>query len=608
MTAAPRSRLVNPLLGNYYGIFASVLAAIVLLLLILEQLGVADANLRILISTGFLGLYCAIGIATFTRLPAEYFASGRRVPAFFSGLNIACTALGGAGLAAIGGALLIAGFDTLCLGIGLVGGFVCMVVLIMPFLRKVGAYSLPGYLGRRFESPTLRLASATALAVPTLLLLVAELKMAASMGAWLTQLSEGVITWMLVLSVALMLVPGGMRSLSWANAAAAIAVLGALFVPVVIVAVMTTYLPIPQMSHGPVLRSLMRLETAQGISAPIAATMAIGLPGPGLEPILHRFATPFSSIGPVAFLLAAIAVMIGTAGSPALLSRAGTTPSVYEVRKSLGWAALVLGIVLMTLSANAVFMRDMIMNQLVGATAQPEWFKTLAGLGFAGIDEHAAPGTLSSFAFKRDTVLLALPIAAGSPASLVYLAAVGIISAALAGASAAAATLGIMLSEDVVRAPRNELASSGRRVLRARAAIGLAVVAGGWISVMTPGDPLEILLWSLAFSGSTAFPVIVLSIWWKRANAWGALAGLVAGFTVTAGSIAAGDAASIGLPGVIASAVGAPAAFAAMLVVSILTPAPGRPALEIVHEMRIPGGETLYDREARLALLQQQRT
>lgn len=607
MPTAPRSRLVNPLLGNYYGIFASVFAAIVLLLMILEQLGVADPTLRILISVGFLGLYCAIGIATFTRLPAEYFVSGRRVPAFFSGLNIACTALGGTGLAAISGALLIAGFDALCLGIGLVGGFVCLVVLIMPFLRKFGAYSIPGYLGRRFESPTLRIASAAVLAVPMLLLLVAELKMAASMGAWLTQLSEGVVTWMLILSIVLMLVPGGMRSLSWASAAAAIAALGALFVPVVIVAVMITYLPIPQMSHGPVLRSLMRLEASQGISAPIAATMAIDLPGLGLEPILHRFATPFSSVGPAAFLLAAIAVMIGTAGSPALLSRAGTTPSVYEARKSLGWAVLLLGIVLMTLSAYAVFMRDMIMNQLIGVTAHPEWFRTLVGLGFAGIDERAAAGTLSSFAFKRDTVLLALPIAAGSPAALVYLAAIGIVSAALTGASAAIATLGIMLSEDVVHAPRSELASSGARISRARAAIGLAAVAGGWIAVMTPGDPLELLLWSLALSGSTAFPVIVLSIWWKRANAWGALAGLVTGFIVAAGIIAAGEAVSISLPGAVAAAIGAPVAIATMLIVSIMTPAPGRHVLEIVHELRIPGGETFYDREARLALLQQQR-
>lgn len=606
MSLAPRSRLVNPLLGNYFGIFASLLTAIVLMLMLFEQLGMADASLRTWISVGTLGLYCAIGVAAFARQPAEYFASGRRVPALFNGLVIACTALGGTGLAAIGGALFIAGFDALCLGIGMMGGFVCLTVLIMPFLRKFGAYSVPGYLGRRFESSTVRIAAATMLAVPMLLMLMAELKMAASTAAWLTQSSEGLLTWILVAVVAIILIPGGMRSLTWASAAAAITTLGALFVPGVIVAVMTTYLPLPQMSHGPVLRALMRLEAAQGIPAPISPFLHLDLPGVDPEPILHRFATPFSSVGPMAFVLAAMVVMIGIAGSPALLARAGTTPGVYEARKSFGWAAAVLGVVLMTLSADAVFLRDMVMNQLVSSTQQPEWFKALVGLGLAGVDERALSGTLSSFIFKRDAVLLALPVATGGPAILVYLAAVGIISAALVGASAAISTLGTMLANDVMDATGGEPGAGGSRVMRARLAIALAAAAGGWVVTFTPGDPLDLLLWSLALSGSTAFPVVVLSIWWKRANAWGALAGLGAGFAVAAGSIMAGEVASIGLPGALAAVVAAPAALGAMTMVSLITPAPARQVLEMVRELRIPGGETFYDREARLALLRQQ--
>jgi cation/acetate symporter len=114
------------------------------------------------------------------------------------------------------------------------------------------------------------------------------------------------------------------------------------------------------------------------------------------------------------------------------------------------------------------------------------------------------------------------------------------------------------------------------------------------------------LLWSLTLSGSCAFPVIVLSIWWKRANAWGALAGLSVGFTLAVVAILTGEVASVGLPGATAAVVAAPAALMAMLVVSLVTPAPGRQVLELVRELRIPGGETFYDRETRLALLRQQ--
>lgn len=609
MAAAPRSRLVNPLLGMYFGIFASVIAAIVLLLMMMEQLGVTDATLRTSMIAGFLGTFCAIGVATFTRIPIEYFASGRRVPAFFNGLVLAIVAIGGTGLAALSGTLFLIGFDALCIGVGLAGGLVCMVILIAPFLRKFGAYSIPAYLSRRFDSQVLRVVSAALMAVPCLLLLMAEMKTAAFAASWLTQVPESVALCFFVLTVVAIVASGGLRSVTWASAAAAIAAIAALLVPVVIVAVLTTNLPIPQMSHGPVLRALMRVEPTQIAALPAASAFSFQLPGAGFEPLLHRFGTPFASIGSAAFVLAALAVMIGVAGSPVLLSRSGATPGVYESRKSIGWAALLLGIVLLTLSAVAVFMRDIVLDQFTDASRaqQTDWFATLANLGLGMLDSQAQPGTISSLLFKRDGILIALPAASGFPSVFLYLAAAGVVSAALAGSCAAVVTLGTMLAEDVVNGPRSELVSDRLRVTSARVTMALCAGIAGWLAAVTRGDPLELFLWSLALSGSSVFPVLVLSIWWKRTNVWGVLAGLVAGFAAAAAAIMAGEVFSLAVPGAMAGIVGATVNFGVAVIVSILTPAPDRHVLEVVRELRIPGGETLYDREVRLALLQRQR-
>jgi cation/acetate symporter len=125
------------------------------------------------------------------------------------------------------------------------------------------------------------------------------------------------------------------------------------------------------------------------------------------------------------------------------------------------------------------------------------------------------------------------------------------------------------------------------------------------MAMLAPADPLMLLLWALALSAGTAFPLLVLSIWWKRLNGWGALAGLAAGFGVTVLAILAGEAAVSPVNSALAGVLGAPAAFLAAILVSRITPAPERHVLEMTRDLRMPGGETLFDREMRLLRLKQ---
>ena len=126
---------------------------------------------------------------------------------------------------------------------------------------------------------------------------------------------------------------------------------------------------------------------------------------------------------------------------------------------------------------------------------------------------------------------------------------------------------------------------------------------GGIFTLLAPTDPLRLLLWCFAITGSTLFPVLVLSIWWKRMNAFGALAGMGSGFAVAVLTILAGESHIIGLDGALAGIVGLPAGTLGALLASLATPGPTRSMLELVREIRIPGGEVVYDREMRLMRL-----
>ena len=605
MAFTSRTRLVNPRLGTYFGIFAAAFAAIVLMAMMLEQLGATDALVRLTVFASPIILYAAIGVMSATREPQDYFACGRRVPAFFNGLALGIAALGGAGFLALTGSFFIIGFDALCLSIGWYAGLVFATLLFVPFFRKVGAFTVPTFLGRRFDSRTVRVVAAGVLAVPILLLLAAEARFAAYASAWLLGQSERLTAVLVVSCAAAIVIAGGMRSLTWTSAAQGIAALLALAVPATIVAVMISNLPLPQMTHGNVLRALSRVEVARNLPIIVAPNWAVELPGEGIEMLSKRMLQAFGSVGGIGFIIMSFVVATGIAASPTLLPRSGTTPGVYEARKSGGWAVLVVGLVLLTLPAVAVYLRSFVLEQVVNVPPDrlPVWFQLLQQAGIARLDARAPLVGLSNVGFERDAVLFALPIAAGLPQVIVYLSLAGALAAALAALAASMVAAAAILSEDVVHGLPNETVPDSARVGTARLALlGVAFVTV-WLAIAAPADPLQLFLWALTFSASASFPVILLSIWWKRTNAWGALAGMATGSTVAMFMVLLSEIGAITLPSVLAAAVALPLAIGATIVVSLMTPAPGKHVLDMLRDGRVPGGETLYDRETRLQRL-----
>lgn len=603
------SRAVNPRLGSYFGIFLSGFAAIALTSLILQGLGVDLSILSLAMLLGPIALYAGIGIATHASDPLDFFAAGRRVPAFFNGLLLAMSAFGATGLVALTGLFFLIGYDALFVGIGALGGFVVMAVLLAPFLRKFGAFTIPSYLGRRFDSRPLRLATALVAAIPIVMVLSAELRFAAEAAIVLTGWSHGQAFLVLYLVLLVTLVPGGMRSMTWTGVAQSLAAFFAVMVPVIIVAAIVTTMPVPQLTHGPVLRAVGRNEAIQGLPIILPPGMAFDLPGPELQPIMKRFADPFGALGPAAFVLGTLSMIAGVASAPWLLPRLAAAPGVYEARKTLGWATFIFGVAMLTAASIAVFMRDFLMDLIVtpGPAVVPPWLAELAKRGFASITETGTQFTASSISFARDSVLLSLPVAAQLPPMLLDLSLAAVIAGALVAAGAASTALGHILSEDILFGGTWETPHGPVRIHAGRGGIAVAAAAGVLAAAFVMTDPLRVVLCALSICGSALFPVLVLSIWWKRMNAFGAMAGLLTGFLVALLTIAGGQGESAAIPSALAAIIGIPSAVAAIFAVSLATPPPSRHVLQIVRDIRVPGGEILYDREMRTQRLKKLR-
>ena len=600
-----RTRRINPRLGTYFGIFVSAFLSLMLMATIGEQMGASDSALRWIMLLVPLGFYAAIGLSGQTQDPADFFAAGRRVPAFFTGLGLGASALGGVGVVSVAGLMMTNGIDAWSIVNGIVAGLVVGAVLIGPYLRKFGSYTLPSYLGRRFDSRLLRLIAAATLCAPLLLIVVAEIKIGMTVATRMTGASDRAMAILLAVTIFATVGAGGVRSMSWAIAAAGLATILALIIPAGIVATEVTNFPLAQFSYGPTLRAIGRLEDIRGIAAPLLSPLSFDFATTALEPLTHRMSRPFGSLGPASYILLSLTLMIGIAVAPWLTSRIGATPGIYEARKSFGWAVFIFGVIMLTVSAVAVFERDIVMEQLVGQSAAtlPEWLKPLIASGDAAVDGRLPQLPLSSFSFKRDTLLFMLPVATHLPSVLLYLVMTGAIAAAFCGACSGILALGTILGEDVINGSQWEAPNRISRLLVARAMTGIAAIAGAGLALSVPADPLQLAIWALGLCGATAFPIVVLSIWWKRLNTLGAISGIVTGFSVAAFGIAAGEANWFGVPSEVVSAFAVPFAFAAAFIGTRIGAAPGRHILELVRDMRVPGGETVHDREQRLLRL-----
>lgn len=614
MALQSRQRTPNPHLGSYYGIVASAFVSLTILLAMAEQLGWRDGSIARLMILMPLVLYIAVAVAARTLNVEDFFVSGRRVPQVYNAFLLAVITVGGTGLFAYTGALFFMGFDGLAIGLGWTCGLLLASILFVPYLRRAGAYTLPALLGQRFRSQRTRMLASGLQIAPTILLLAAEVKIAAMVLAMFLPTAYWISVVIVVVFIAATGILGGMRALTWSGSAEFITGGLGLAIPLTAVAVVLTNLPVPQFTYGEMLESLSNAETTTGVTA-IAPGMLAGFPGQEPLAAVKPFLQTFGTISEAGFFTLFICFTIGTAALPTLLSRSGVTASVADQRRSTAWALLLVALFAMTAPALVVFAKVLMFGDVAIIPTQglPAWISNLSQLQILRPSDLNAEGTIgvSDLLVARDGIVLALPSLAALPHILTPLIAAAGLAVALAAAGSHLFTVGASLADDIYRSidPQPVVLP---RLLVAWAAISLIALLMAVYLFIADVDALSYAVTAFAFAGATFFPVLLLAIWWPRCTVWGALASLATGFVVmflgvTLDGLFGIAGSATGTAG--ASLVAATLALAAGVGASLYGPPPTKADNDFYEAMRRPDGETLYDQAlARAAAAQRKKT
>jgi len=602
-----RRRQANPHLGAYYGILTSAFVSLVISLAMFEQLGWQEtwvARAMILVP---LALYVVIALGARTLNVEDFFASGRRVPPVYNGAVLAAVLIGGTGFFAYTGTLFFLGFDALAIGLAWTAGLIVSGILFVPYLRKAGAYTMPAFLGQRFRSRFVRAMASVLQLPPASLLLAAEIKVAALIIAMFLPLSHQLAVACVAMIIACVTIVGGMRSLTWSASAQFIVSAVGFAVPLIIVSVLLTNLPAPQLTYGEMFEPLKRSESVTGVSPSAPSKLATALPRDQPEPSAKPFLQAFGAVSQTDFVTLFLCLTLGAAALPSLLARSGVTSSVADQRRSVAWGVFFVALFAISAPALAAFVRLMMFQDIAQAPANslPSWLNDLSAYRLLFPKDANSDGAIeaSELFVARDGVVLALPMAAKLPFVCTVLTAAAGLAIALAAAASHLFTLAGSLADDVIRLvdPRSEVLP---RLMVAWVAIAATALAAGVFLAFAEIDVMQVAIMAFASAAAIFFPVLLLAIWWRRCTWLGAMLALGLGFATMATAMTFGDAPIAGqfrLTTVIAALIGAALGLIGGLIGSLLGPKPTPAEQAYFEELRDPSGDALYHRAQRRA-------
>jgi cation/acetate symporter len=525
-------------LGKMYGTYTGAFVGFIVFIAILEQFGVPNKVLGYLFVFFTLAVYAVIGVMTRTAQLSEYYVAGRRVPAFYNGMATGADWMSAASFVGMGGSLFLLGYDGLAWVLGWTGGFVLVSILIGPYLRKFGAYTVPDFMAFRFGGNFARFIAVIVLVCCSFTYVTAQIYGTGLIASRFLGMQFELAVFAGLVGILLCAMLGGMRAVTWTQIAQYIVLIIAYLVPIVILSTKKYGIPIPELTYGQAIADITARE--QEMLKTGLATVA------ALKPHIQ----PFINYSPLNFFGIIFCMMVGTASLPHILMRYFTTPSVREARESVAWSLLFIFLLYFSAPAYAAFSKLEVYTNIIGsnvANLKP-WLFTWGELGLISICGKAAASAdavvaacqavaghggvvrLQDFVINTDVIVLSTPEIAGLPYVVSGLVAAGGLAAALSTADGLLLAIANALSHDIYYKMVDPNAPTIRRLTVARVLLFFVAVASAATAATKPSDILAMVGWAFSLAMAGNFPALVLGVWWKRTTPMGAIVGMIAGF------------------------------------------------------------------------------
>jgi len=582
-------------------------------------------TLTFLVVGATFALYIGIAIWARASTTKEFYVAGAGVHPIANGMATAADWMSAASFISMAGLIAFLGYDASVYLMGWTGGYVLLALLLAPYLRKFGKFTVPEFIGERYYSKAARLVAVLCLIVASITYVIGQMKgVGVAFGRFLeVDFHTGVGVGMGI--VFIYAVMGGMKGITYTQIAQYCVLIFAYTVPAIFIALNLTGMPIPQIGLG--------------------STMA---DGSGIH-LLDKLDMIVTDLGFAAFtaqkgstlnmFLLTLSLMIGTAGLPHVIMRFFTVPKVADARTSAGWALVFIAILYTTAPAVGAMARLNLMETIqtgeVGSVDgnlvyadRPDWFKNWEKTGLLKFEDKNGDGRIQyyndkneDFAAKaegfgwegnemvkvdRDIMVLANPEIANLPNWVIALVAAGGLAAALSTAAGLLLAISTAISHDVIKGMIAPDISEKKELLASRLAMAGAILVAGYLGMNPPGFAAQVVALAFGLAASSIFPALMMGIFNKNMDNIGAIVGMLVGlfstliyifwfkgwFFVPGTEMAANtpDNWFMGISPEAFGAVGAMLNFASAYIVSKITPPPPEHIQHLVEDIRVPKG------------------
>ncbi|WP_347312589.1 sodium:solute symporter family protein [Defluviimonas sp. SAOS-178_SWC] len=577
-------------------------------------------TLNLIVVGATFALYFGIAIWARAGSTSEFYAAGRGVHPVLNGMATGADWMSAASFISMAGLIAAVGYDNSAYLMGWTGGYVLLAMLLAPYLRKFGKFTVPEFIGDRFYSNTARLIAVICLIVASITYVIGQMS---GVGVAFSRFLEVKASTGLYIGAAVVFayaVLGGMKGITYTQVAQYVVLIIAYTIPAIFISITLTGNPLPPLglfsehtaSGMPLLEKLDQVVTDLGFSKYTGHT----------DTTLNMF-------------LFTMSLMIGTAGLPHVIVRFFTVPKVSDARSSAGWALVFIALLYLVAPAVGAMARLNLIDNIYPAgtqsdpidyEARPDWMKNWEVTGLLKFEDKNGDGKIQFYndkseAFKataegkgwagseltvnNDIMVLANPEIANLPGWVIALVAAGGLAAALSTAAGLLMAISSAISHDLIKGTLNPGISEKGELLAARIAMGVSIVVATWLGLNPPGFAAQTVALAFGIAAASLFPAILMGIFSKRVNSAGAIAGMLAGLGVTlvyiflhkgwffipdTNSFTDSDPLFLSIKSTSFGAVGALVNFIVAYVVSNATEEPPVEVQELVESIRIPKG------------------